>query len=889
MSRSFFRPYLWFVRIVSLIVPGRFRIGWRREWEAELRQREFRLAKWRQLNLKAKIDLMRRSFGSFRDAIWMQPRRLEDQMFQDIQFAVRMLVKKPSFTIIAVSALALGIGANSAIFSVVNGVLLRPLGFKDQSRLVKLWENWSGFDKGSVSYPNFKDWRDQNRTFESMAAYRWANLNLTGEGQAERIAGQQVSAEFFSVLGVSPTQGRDFVREDDVQGANQVAIISDELWERKFARDHSVIGRTVLLSDLPTTIIGVLPAGFQLSPGVDIYVPIDTKKDLTIESRAFHPGIQVIARLKPGVNIAQSQADLAAVAQGLSERFEDTNRNHSVTIGLLYDDIVGPARGLLMILLSAVAFVLLIACANVANLMLVRAAARQKELAVRSALGASRARLVRQLVTESVLLSVLGGVCGLLIAYWGTGFAIKALPDVLPRSAEIRTDTNVLLFTLLTSVLTGILFGLAPGLQASRPDLTSTLKEGSRGSTSSKHRIRSLLVVAEIALALVLLVGAGLLIRSFMSLNRVNPGFDPSNSVSMQISLSPVAYAKGSRTRNLCNELPKRIMNLPGVEGAAFTTLVPLDGVDSEVPFFVSGQPVGSLSELPLAMNYITTPRFLQTLRIPLLKGRYFDDHDGVDSTKVAVIDQNLARDYFADQDPIGKHITIQGGKDISIEMEIVGVVGHIKQQNLDTEGGSAVQGQIHFPMTQLPDQFISLFTELQMVVRTASEPLSFVPFIRNEINAAAPNQPVQNIKTMDDVISGSISNRRFVLILLGVFSGLALILASVGVYGVMSFTVAQRTHEIGIRMALGASRGQVMYMVLATGGRLALAGIGIGAAGALVLTRFISSLLFNVSPADPLTFIAISLFLASVALFATYVPARRAMKVDPMKALRYE
>ena len=544
-------------------------------------------------------------------------------------------------------------------------------------------------------------------------------------------------------------------------------------------------------------------------------------------------------------------------------------------------------RGLLLLLLAAVAFVLLIACANVANLMLARAAARQREIAIRLALGASRFRIARLLITESVLLALLGGGLGLLMAFWGTGLGLKALPDILPRAGEIKTDASVMLFTLSASILTGIIFGLAPALQASRPDLNETLKEGGRSATGGKQSVRHALVVGEVALALVLLVGAGLLIRSFISVSRVNPGFDPRNVLSLQLSLSPAAYSDASKIRNFYREFLERTRRLPGVQAAGATDLLPLGGNDDELFFYISGRPVPPPSELPLTMSYMTTTGYLEAMRIPLRKGRYFEERDDEKSARVAVIDENMFRQYFPGEDPIGKYITIHPSPEITIEMQIVGVVGHVKQQNLDTDSGSNVQTQLYVPFAQIPDKWVG--GGMNVLVRTDSDPSGYVSAVRRQLGEMDPNLPVYNVRTMEDVVREVVSNRRFVVILLGLFSLLALVLASIGIYGVMSYAVAQRTHEIGIRMALGAGRRQVLAMVLGHGAKLALMGVGLGAVGAMVLTRFMSAFLFGVSPNDPLTFVGISLFLSCVALVACYIPARRATKVDPMVALRYE
>jgi putative ABC transport system permease protein len=806
---------------------------------------------------------------------------------QDIRYGSRMLFAKPSFTVIAVLALALGIGVNSAIFSVVNGVLLTPLAYKDPDQLVRVWEKWGGFDQGSVAYLNFKDWRERNQSFDKMAAARWTGFNLMGGDQPERLSGRQVSSEALSVLGIAPAIGRDFRPDEDREGANAVAIISDSLWKRRFGGDPSVVDKTLTLNDEPYQVVGVLPADFNYFYKADVLVPIEATKERALKERAWHPGIQVLARLKPGVSLAQARADMTSIAEALGQQYPNTNKEHWVTLMSLYDATVGDVRNLLLMLLAAVSFVLLIACANVANLMLARASARQKEIAIRSALGASRLRIIRLLMTESVMLALVGGSLGLLIAYLGTSLALKALPDALPRVNDIKVDGNVLLFTLAASVITGVVFGLAPALQASSPNLNETLKEGGRSGSAGRQGLRKVLVVAEIAISLVLLVGSGLLIRSFIALNHVSAGFDDRNLLTFDISLSSKEYAEAPKVRRFFKEFLGKIEALPGVQSAASTDLLPLGGSDSENQFYVSNRPKPSPSELPLAMSYITTPGYLKAMSIPLLKGRFFEEGDALTSAPVIVIDENMARQYFPEEDPIGQHISMPTAADKAIEFQIIGVVGHVKQQNLDTTDGAIVGAQMYISINQVPDEFI--FPGSTLVVRTSAEPTGYLPAIRSALTSIGGNATLSNAKTMEQLRGELISDRRFTLILVGVFSALALILASIGIYGVISYSVAQRTREIGIRMALGASQRQVLRMVVGGGAKLAVMGIAAGAAGALVLTQFIRSFLYGVSPSDPLTFAGISLLLAGVALLASYVPARRAMKVDPNTALRYE
>jgi predicted permease len=809
-----------------------------------------------------------------------------EAFWQDMRYGLRMLLAKPSFTLVAVVALALGIGVNSAIFSVVNGVLLKPLGYKDPDRLVRIWEKWGGFDQGSVAYLNFKDWRERNQSFEAMAAYRWAGFNLTGGDQPERVIGRQISAELLPVLGLSPALGRNFRPDEDREGANKVVIISDSLWKRRFAGDPSVTDQTLTLNDEPYQVVGVLPADFHFFKA-DVLVPIEATGERSLKERAWHPGIQVVARLRPGVHIEQARADMTAIAGALGEQYANTNKEHWTTLRSLYDATVGDVRNLLFMLLAAVTFVLLIACANVANLLLARASARQKEIAIRTALGASRSRVIRLLITESVMLALAGGALGLLTAYWGTGLALKALPEALPRVNDIHVDANVLLFTLAASIVTGIVFGLAPALQASNPNLNETLKEGGRSGSSGRQGLRSALVVAEIAISLVLLVGSGLLIRSFVALNQVSAGFDDRNILTFDLSLSSKEYAEAPKVRRFIKQFTERLEALPGVQSAATTELLPLGGSDSENQFYVVGRPKPSPSELPLAMFYLTSPGYLRAMQIPLLKGRFFEEADTLGAAPVMVIDENMAAQYFPGEEPVGRYIGMPTGPDKALEFQIIGVVGHVKQENLDTVAGATVGAQMYMSSNQMPDEFV--YPGTTMVVRTQADPDSYLAAVRSSLAAMGGNVTLSNAKTMAQLRGEMIADRRFTLILVGVFAALALILASIGIYGVISYSVAQRTREIGIRMALGANQRQILAMILGGGTKLAVSGILIGAAGAMGLTRFIRSFLYGVSPSDPLTFAGISLILAAVALLASYVPARRAMKVDPNTALRYE
>jgi predicted permease len=813
-----------------------------------------------------------------------------ENLLQDLRYGLRLMLARPGFTAIAIVALGLGIGANTAVFSVVNGVLLRPLNYQDPDRLVRIWEKSAEFNQGSVAYPNFKDWQQQNQAFEQIAALRHETFTITGGEFPERVSGRPVSADFFRALGISPALGRDFLPGEDQPGSQLVTIVSNKFWKTRMGSATSAVGSTIVLDGNSYSVVGVLPASFQFYDPGDLYTGIAAIKKIELENRAFHPGIQVIGKLKPGVSLDQARADMTGIAASLGNQYPDSNGGHSVTIESLYNAIVGDIGGLLIVLLGAVALVLLIACANVANLLLARSMARSREIGIRVALGAGRTRIARQLLTESVMLGLGGGCLGLIMSWLGTGAALKMVPAILPRAEEIGVDSRVLGFTLLASVVTGLIFGLAPAIQASRLNLNASLNEGTRGSTGAGHRVLAALVVSEIAITLVSLACAGLLLRTFVGLRAVKPGFDPKNVLTFQVALSARSYSDPARTRRFFRDLLTEVRSLPGVAAAATTTLMPLSGDDSETQFFINGKPRPPISELPSAMFYITSPGYDQAMHIPLIRGRYFTSQDTEKAPYVAVVDQNMQRLYFDGEDPVGHHLTLQAGSDIAFDLEVVGVVGHVKQENLDTEAGSTILPQLYLPFDQIPDQFLaSGLGGLNILARTASDPIGFVPAMKQRVRDIDKDVPVYDISTVEEVVASSIARQRFTLLLLGSFALLALILASVGVYGVMAYSVTQRTHEIGIRMALGAGRPRILSIIVGSGFKLALLGVGAGLIGSVVLTRFLSGMLYSISPHDPLTMAGVASLLTLVATLACYIPARRAVRVDPMVALRYE
>ncbi|HWR54382.1 MAG TPA: ABC transporter permease [Bryobacteraceae bacterium] len=817
-------------------------------------------------------------------------------LIQDLRYGLRMLAKNPGFAAVAVIALALGIGANTAIFSVVNGVLLRPLPYHEPDRLVRLSENSPDFATMSVAYPNFVDWRDQNGSFRGLAALRWEDYDVTGEGQPEHLSGKMVSADFFRVLGISPVLGRDFDARADRLGAPPVVLIGGGLWSRRFGSSPAVPGKQLMLNGRSYTIAGVVPDGFQFEGKADVYTLLEQWDDILARSREMHPGIYVVGRLKPGVTQIQAQSEMSAIASRLAEAYPKSNSRHGINIAPLRNEIVGNVRPRLLVLLGAVGFVLLIACANVANLLLARFTRRQKEIALRSALGAGRGRVIRQLLTESVVLALAGGVAGLAIARWGTQALLAAVPGGLPRMENIGVDGSVLAFTLGVSLLTGIVFGLAPALQVGVTDLHETLQEGSRGSSTGHRRLRNLLVVSEVAAALVLLAGAGLMLRTIWSLGRINPGFDPGHVLTFSVGRPPANTSSSDRILQTLEQTVERIQSTPGVKKAGVSTLIPLTGRDNEIPFYVNGRPrPTSQGDMSWALLYATDPGYLKAMDIPLLRGRYIGPQDMHRGSHVAVIDEVMARTVFPNEDPLGKSILVADlsgslGPELAVPMEIVGVVGHVSHWGLASDAGARVRSELYLPLSQIPDQFMKdMAASSVFVVRTGTDPLAMLAAVRGAVLDAGNDQPVYGVRTMDQIVSASIADRRFSMLLLGIFAGLALLLAGVGIYGVISYTVAQRTREIGIRMALGAGQADVLKVVVAQGMLPVLAGLAIGLAASFGLTRLMAGMLYGVSAGDPVTFIGVALVLAAVALIATLVPARRATRVAPVVALRYE
>ena len=808
-------------------------------------------------------------------------------MFQDMRYGLRMLLKKPGFTIVVVLTLALGIGANVAIFSIVKGVLLNPLPYSDPDQLVTIHQSKPNFETGAIPYPNFLDMQRQNQTLQTMAISRGAGFTLIGAGEAERVPARMVSADFFNVYGIKPVLGRNFTADDDRKGAEPVAIISAHLWARKFNSDTAMTEKSITLDDRSYRVVGVLPASYKASVA-EVYVPIGAWNNPALENRSAALGIHGIGRLKPGVTIDQAEADLDRVMAALAEAYPASNKGNGAKVISLKDRLVGDVQPVLLMLFAAVGLVLLIACVNVSNLMLARSQGRMREFAIRAALGAGRWRLLRQSLIESTMLALVGGAGGLLIAAWGTSAALKALPTALPRQDEIHLDLRVLLFTVGLSILTGIISGVAPALKTSQWRFNESLKEGGRGASSSRARAQGVFVIAEMAMALVLLIGAGLLIRSLNALWNVDPGFNADNVMTFSVTFPPsMRSANAETSRAYLRDLSRRLNEMPGVKGASLVTgATPLVSED-DVYFWVEGDPKpASTSDMHMALFYVVEPGYLPAMELRLKKGRFFTDQDDERATPVAVIDEMLAQQRFGAADPLGRRIILGENQP---PYEIVGVVGHVKQWGLDNDQNE-LQAQLYVPVRAASDQNIQGTGGMGVIVGAGNDiGPSFFTSIREVVQAQNNQNVISNAQTMNEVIADSLAQRRFAMIVLGAFAAAALLLASLGIYGVISYLVGQRTHELGIRVALGASRRQILTLVLGHGLKMTLVGVVVGLVAAFGLTRLMRNLLYGVGATDPATFAIIAALLMFVALLACYLPARRATKVDPLIALRNE
>jgi predicted permease len=869
------RLHLWFITVIGVIVPHRLRADWQHEWQAELHYREMLLSEWDRLDWLSKLDLLWRSLGAFWDALRLQPRRLEDEMFQDLRYGLRMLLKHKGFTAVAVLTLALGIGANTAIFSVINAVLLRPLPYEEPGQLVRLWADRSGqrTEQNHFAPAEITDFRDHLTVFEDVGLFDiGGSANLTGGEKPERVNSAEASPALFTVLRVKPILGRTFLPEETEAKQSKVAIISEGLWKRRFGADVNLVGQPIQLDGESFTVVGVMPGDFKVPENVDLWLPFSfTASDW--KSDRSHYYVEAVGRLKTGITLAQGKAELEMIIQQLQTSFHSSRKNWGVTLIPLHEQVVGKISSTLWILFGAVGFVLLIACVNVANLLLTRAAARQKEITIRIALGAGRLRVVRQLLTESLLLAILGGGAGMLLAVGIVKLFSVSLLNSLPRAEEVKIDGWVLLFTLGLSLVTGAIFGLVPALQASNANLSETLKLGGwRSSGNARGRLRSFLVISEVALSLILLIGAGLLVKSFLRLQSVPPGFDPHHVLTMQLTLPKVQYPDTLRQNEFVRQSLQRIETLPGVKAAAATINLPLIGTWG-MGYRIEGQPNPSQQ---IADNANISPNYFRTMAIPVLQGRDFSEQDTNSSSQVIIISEAFARKHFLNENPLGQQI-LAGG----VKRQIIGVVGDVRPRGLELE----IKPQIYLPYAQKPTP--SPF--LTFTIRTEQEPLALAGAVEKEIRNLDKDLPLANIRTMEQIVSESLAQRRLTMLLLGIFAVTAVVLAAIGIYGVLSYSVTRQTHELGIRMALGAQQHDVLAMIMRQGMKQALLGVVLGLFGAVWLTNILKSLLFDVRTTDPFTFVLVALLLVIVALLACYIPARRATRVNPLQALRHE
>jgi len=882
-STTRFRFWLWLIRVIGVIVPRRLRADWRQEWEAELRYREGLLAEWNDLNWKTRIDLMWHSAGAFVDALWLQPRRMEDEMFQDLRYGVRMMSQNPGFTLIAVFTLALGIGANTTVFSLADACMLRPFNFPNQDRLVMIWEKGqASFNRGFVAPGNFNDFLEQSRSFERLVAVEQQPFDLTGVDYPERFDGCYVSANFFDALGAGAALGRTFQPGEDEPGRNQVVVLKHSLWVRRFGADPGIVGKTLTLNAKTVTVIGVAAPDFNFPfNSVEMWSP--SVLDAQAKSDRVEHYLQVVGTLKPGVSVAQANADVDAISQRAKRLFPETNAQSEHFVIDMNKDFTRAGRMFAPVLMGMVGFVLLIACANVANMLLSRAVNRQKEIAVRLALGASRLRLVRQLMTESLLLALAGGGLGLLLSLWAVNQLRASVPEdyskVVPGFEHLAVNQTTLLFTLLVSAITVALFGLLPALQASKPSLNEALKEGAKVASfaGSRRRAPGALVVAEIAIALVLLIGAGLMLRSFVVMAREDIGFNPRNALGFRIGLPDEKYPEEKR-RIFFDRLLSRLRTRPGVAAAGAIHLLPMTGV-SKANFTIIGGPPVEKGKEPYTNFRVVTPGYFGAIGMPLKRGRDFNAQDNEKTVGIVIVDEAFARLRFPNQEPIGRRIMLKTAPDKPDKpLEIVGVVGDVKNK-LD----EIAEPFIYMAYAQVP------FSDMGIVMRTAAEPTAMTHAVRGEVMDLDPALPISGLKTVERIVYERSTPKRIMTAMMGVFAVFALLMAGAGLYAVMAYAVSRRTHEIGVRLALGAHPRDILRMITRQGMKLTLAGLAFGLVGAFALTRVLSTILFGVSAADPLTFILISLLLSCVALLACYLPARRATKVDPLVALRHE
>ena len=875
---------------------------WRRNQDDDLRTElnsHFKMAVQERLDrgesLETAESAVRREFGN--DLLVREVTRQQwgwiwfDQFLQDLRYGARTLLKAPGFTLVALATLALGIGVNTALFSVVNAVLLSPLPYPHPEQLVTLHMSKPNFETGAIPFPNFRDWQRQNQTFSAMALSRANSTTLIGLGETEYIRINFVTSDFFSILGVQPLKGRNFLQGEDELGGPALVQISEGLWKRKFGASEDTVGKTLNLGGSVYTIVGIIPASFDLQLGsfspTDVYLPLGRWGNNALKSRRAALGLHGIGRIKPGLTIEQARADMDVVSQNLAAAFPDTNTGMKANLIPIKQSMTGRVQPVLLLLLGAVGFVLLIACLNVASLLLARSQKRSREFAIRAALGAGRMRMIRQLLTESVLLSIAGGAIGVLIAAIITRAAVGVLPQTLPRLHNIRLDAHVLLFSLIISLAAGIAFGLAPAWKTSRPELQSKLQTSDRRTSAERHSLQNSLVVVEIATALVLLVGAGLMLRTLTRLWSVDPGFETRNMMLFGVSLSPsLANAPPATTRASLRELRDAIQATPGVDAVSLRDGSSPMGDEDDIYFWLANQPRPlSDSAMNWTLRYLVQPGYLKATKIPLLRGRFFSEQDTEKSPPVVVVDDVFASTYFPREEALGKRI--RWGPEPREEAEIVGIVGHVKQWGLDSDDTNSLRAQLYQAFDQQADDQIG--PNNRLILRASGPPLQLLPTLKRTVQQLNAENAMFDATTMEQVKSGTLQTRQISMVLLASFAGLALLLAAVGIYGVIAYLVGRRTQEFGIRMALGAQRAQVLFMVMAEGARIAAFGVTLGVVLALALTRLMTKMLFGIKPTDPSTFAAVSVLLAMIALVACYLPARRAMEVDPMVALRYE
>ena len=806
-------------------------------------------------------------------------------MTKDIRYGLRTLLKRPGATAVALLTLALGIGVNTAIFSAVDSILLRPLPLKDPERLVSIWEHSLriGINQNEVAPANFFDLRNQNQVFEGIGAHGPQDINLSGDGEPERLSAELVTANVLSILGVEPALGRTFLPDEDQTGQHRVVVLSDALWHRRFNRDPQVVNRNLTLNGESFTVIGVMPKGFFFpARETELWVPWAMEPEQA-SGRGDHY-LRLVARLQPGTNLEHANADVESIARRLSTDYPKTNEGLGFRVNSLHQDYVGNLRLPILVLFASVGLVLLIACANVANLLLAQATTRRREIAIRIALGARRWTIVRQLLVESLLLAGAGGLLGVLGAFWGVEALSKLLPESLSKLQDVSIDARIFLFTLGVSVLTAVIFGGVPALLAARAKPGETLSDVARdtaGGSSGRH-VRRMLVVSEVALAVVLLVGAGLLIRSFQLLRQVDTGFTTENLLTMKMVLPMPKYAKPEARRAFYDEVLRRVKELPGIESAGAITFLPLSFNGMNFSFSVEGQAAPDDMKLPFALYRVVSPDYFRAMDIPLQRGRFFDAHDSADTQPVILVNRRLAEQYWPGQDPTGKRLKIGPIDSPNPWLTVVGVVGDVRQSELYGD----LRMDLYAPYAQDRRAFIA---PRDLVLRTKGDATSVASAVRQAVWAVDKDQPISNVRTMDQVFAAAISRERFQALMLGLFAALALVLACVGLYGVISYSVAQRTHEIGVRMALGAQPRDVLKLVIRQGMLLTLTGLGVGIVAGAIATRLLSDMLFGVTPRDPLTFIGVPVLLLLVAFLACYIPARRATRIDPLIALRYE